>query len=74
MVVSELIEKLKEFDPKSVVLVSGYEFGLEDDFTVTENIVKIGYNAEEMYGGCHEKTDKEIGHADNIVNAVCIER
>ena len=54
MKVKELIEKLKEFDPDTRIVVDGYEGGV-DDLLELENIkIKLDVN-KAWYYGSHEE-------------------
>lgn len=51
--VSELIEELKKYDPKTIVSTDGYEGGVTDAVNVSLVDVALNYN-EESYNGEHE--------------------
>jgi hypothetical protein len=54
MTVGELIAKLQEFDQNTMVVVDGYEGGVDELTTVQTVSIALGYNVEGWYYGDHE--------------------
>jgi len=62
MKVSELIEQLKTFDPDLMVIVDGYEGGVDEPEPPKEILVRLNVNNDHWYYGKHEAahaTDEE---------------
>jgi hypothetical protein len=59
MNVKELIEKLSHFDPELMVIVSGYEGGVDEVNNVGKVNVKLNVNTEWYYG------KHEVPHSDS---------
>jgi len=58
MNVKQLIEKLSTYDPETMVIIGGYEGGVDEAHQAGE--VKIKLNAyTEWYYGKHEVTDRD---------------
>jgi len=53
MNVSELIEELKKCNPNAMVIVSGYEGGVDEVNSVNNTTIKLNQN-DEWYYGKHE--------------------
>ena len=53
MTVGELIQKLQEYDPETMVVVNGYEGGVNACSSCKEESIKLGVNSEWYYGN-HE--------------------
>ena len=53
MNVKELIEKLSQYDPETMVIRSGYEGGVEEVSEVAETTILENVNSEWYYGS-HE--------------------
>jgi len=58
MKVKELIEKLQRCDPETMVVVNGYEGGVNPCCVCKEKHIKLGVNSEWYYGN-HEIVDSE---------------
>ena len=56
MKVKYLIEKLQRYDPEQMVVVSGYEGGVNACGFCREKFIKLGVNTEWYYGN-HEIVD-----------------
>ena len=56
MNVGELIEKLQRYDPETMVVVNGYEGGVNACSVCREKSIKLGVNSEWYYGN-HEIVD-----------------
>ena len=66
MNVKELIEKLKEFDQESMVIVAGYEGG-HDEITGCKPIgLRLNVNDSWYYGRHEESTDHDNCKVDCI--------
>jgi len=63
MKVSELIEELKQHDPKKMVVITGYEGGEDELADVKEVKLRLNVNSE-WYYGAHEIDDQ--GDCDAI--------
>lgn len=71
MTAGELIEYLQEFDPKTRVLVKGYEGGF-DDIEVTEPIpVLLNVHTEWWYGK-HDRPSLEDTSSKKPIEAILI--
>lgn len=53
MTVKHLIEKLQRYDPETMVVVNGYEGGVNACSVCREKYIKLGVNSEWYYGN-HE--------------------
>jgi hypothetical protein len=53
MKVKELIEQLQKFDPETLVMVEGYEGGIDYPNEPFETLVRLNVN-EDWYYGKHE--------------------
>lgn len=53
MKVKHLIEKLQRYDPETMVVVNGYEGGVNACSVCREKFIKLGVNSEWYYGN-HE--------------------
>lgn len=53
MTVGELIKRLQEYDPETMVVVNGYEGGVNACSSCKEESIKLGANSEWYYGN-HE--------------------
>lgn len=53
MTVKHLIEKLQRYDPETMVVVNGYEGGVNACSVCREKFIKLGVNSEWYYGN-HE--------------------
>lgn len=53
MKVKHLIEKLQRYDPETMVVVNGYEGGVNACSVCREKYIKLGVNSEWYYGN-HE--------------------
>jgi hypothetical protein len=58
MKVKELIQKLQEYDPETMVVVNGYEGGVNACSVCREESIKLGVNSEWYYGN-HEIVEEE---------------
>jgi hypothetical protein len=58
MKVKELIEKLQGYDPETMVVVNGYEGGVNACSSCKEEHIKLGVNSEWYYGN-HEIVEEE---------------
>lgn len=61
MIVSELVELLKQRDPNLRVFVQGYEWGFHDVEldNISENLVELDHwKGEGGYGGPHERVGR----------------
>ncbi len=59
MKVSELIELLRQQDPEALVVVDGYEAGLDDDVSVVARMIALNAHKDKWYLGRHDTaTDK----------------
>jgi len=77
MTVAELIEELLTFDQESIVMVSGYEYGVQEDFGVGSNKIQLDYYGEKDFGGNHRVMDYDDDFDDReltIISAVVISR
>lgn len=61
MKVKELIKELQQYDPEQLVVVNGYEGGVNACSSCEEVSVKLGVNSEWYYGN-HEivRNDEEF--------------
>ena len=57
MNVKELIEKLKQYDPETMVIRSGYEGGCGEVTEVEETTIVLNVNAEWYYGPHEESSE-----------------
>lgn len=58
MNVKELIEKLSQYDPETLVVVSGYEGGVTQKMVVFEKEISLNvYDESEWWYGEHEISD-----------------
>jgi hypothetical protein len=79
MTVGELIAKLQEFDQNMMVVVDGYEGGVEDVEFVQTTDIALNFNANTWYYGKHEPvtddylTDEEK-EKHTVVTAVYLPR
>ena len=64
MKVSELIERLKQHDPEKMVVILGYDFGVDKPTDVKEVNLMLNVNTE-WYYGAHEIDDQ--GDCDAIL-------
>lgn len=69
MTVKQLIEKLQQYNPETMVVVNGYEGGVNACSVCREELIKLGVNSEWYYGN-HEITNDE---EDFDCNAVLIQ-
>lgn len=53
MTVKHLIEKLQRYDPETMIVVNGYEGGVNACSVCREKYIKLGVNSEWYYGN-HE--------------------
>jgi len=79
MKVGELIAKLQEFDQDMMVIVDGYEGGVDELRHVQTASIALGYNAESWYYGDHEVvTDSTLSPEEKekypVVTAVFLPR
>lgn len=58
MKVKHLIEKLQRYDPETMVVVNGYEGGVNACSVCREKYIKLGVNSEWYYGN-HEIVEEE---------------
>jgi hypothetical protein len=58
MNVKQLIEKLSTYDPEMMVIISGYEGGVNEASSVGQVKIKLDYHSEWYYGK-HEVTDRD---------------
>jgi len=74
MLVEELIAQLQQYDPKLLVITSGYEGGLKEITGTGLNKIALNVNTEWYYGE-HESVD-DFGYRDlssyTQVDAVCV--
>lgn len=49
MNIKELIEKLKQFDPETLVVVDGYEKGLDDINNIKKTIIRLNPQPQPEY-------------------------
>lgn len=61
MTVKQLIQKLEQFDPNHMVIIHGYEGGVDEATRVSEVPIKLNVN-EQWYYGSHETVEKEEEH------------
>ncbi len=54
MNVAELIDILKRQDPEALVVVDGYEAGLDDEIRVTAQGIELNAHADEYWNGRHK--------------------
>lgn len=54
MKVAELIEFLKLQDPDALVVVDGYENGLDDDVSVMASAIELNVHDDEWWFGRHD--------------------
>jgi hypothetical protein len=61
MKVKELIEKLQKFDPELLVMVDGYEDGIDEPQDPVEVLIKLNKHDEWYYGkhAMHHVTDED---------------
>jgi hypothetical protein len=57
MNVRQLIEKLSEYDPETMVIRAGYEGGVAEVSHVEVTTIKLNVNTEWYYGS-HEETSE----------------
>lgn len=81
MNVKDLIEKLSQYNPETLVVVSGYEGGVTETFVVSENEVSLNvYDESESWCGEHEIAtfsnyiEEKDGKVFDKTNAVLILR
>ena len=60
MKVKELIQRLQEYDPETMVVVHGYEGGVNACSSLQEEHIKLGVNSEWYYGNHEIVHDKEF--------------
>jgi hypothetical protein len=58
MTIAELIEALSQFDPSTLVVVSGYEGGYNDVVSVTKASIQLNVNHSWFYGA-HGSNDHQ---------------
>lgn len=61
MKVKNLIAELQQFDPDLMVVVSGYEGGVEEAQATSEHTIALNVN-ESWYYGPHEMINEEDRH------------
>lgn len=66
MTVKELIEKLKDVDPKLRVVISGYEGGVNDLTYIEEINIRLNVNEEWFYGS-HEQVDDDEKYDEKAI-------
>lgn len=59
MLVQELIDALELCNPDAVVVVRGYEFGVDDINSIQKTAVRLNVHSEDSYGGPHELSSDE---------------
>jgi len=69
MTVGELIAKLQEFDQDMMVIVDGYEGGVDELRHVQTASIALGYNAESWYYGDHEIVYNTQGEKTKIISS-----
>jgi hypothetical protein len=84
MNIKELIEKLKQFDPETLVVVNGYEEGQDDINNIEEITIALNPNKQSnWYEGkyCNESCFIPIGDYDvdypkpkNVIKAIILDR
>jgi hypothetical protein len=79
MTVGELIAKLQEFDQNMMVVVDGYEGGVDELTTTMPVSIALGYNADGWWYGDHEVvTDSTLSLEEKekypVVTAVLLPR
>lgn len=62
MKVNELIERLKEFDPETMVIVNGYEDGYDEIVNVKEKMIDLNVHSEWYYGSHDDGEEKKAIH------------
>lgn len=75
MKVSELIEQLRQRDPDAMIVIRGYEGGVNEAYKLIDCKVGLNYN-DEWYYGKHEvinpRDQEDIYKNYKITNAVQI--
>lgn len=66
MTTSELIEKLKQFSPDTLVVIAGYENNFNDVLNIKEVKLKLNVS-EHWYEGAHEESG-----SDDSVSAIAL--
>lgn len=61
MKVKDLIAQLQTYDPDIMVVVSGYEGGVEEAWGTSEHTIALNVN-EDWYYGSHELINEEDRH------------
>lgn len=61
MKVKDLIAQLQTYDPDLMVVVSGYEGGVEEAGYTSEHTIALNVN-EDWYYGSHEMINKDDQH------------
>lgn len=56
MNVKQLIDKLQQYNPDTMVIVNGYEGGVDECMTCNEKFIELDVNSESWYGK-HEIVD-----------------
>lgn len=75
MTIAELIERLKKFDQTSLVIIDGYEGGLEDVERIVEEKIYLNYNLHINVFGPHMVCDgMEDEDAYEIAHALILSR
>jgi hypothetical protein len=69
MTVKQLIEELQQYNPETMVVVNGYEGGVNACSSCKERFIKTGVNSEWYYGNHEIANDGE----DFDCNAVLIQ-
>ncbi len=55
MKVADLIEFLNRQDPEALVVVDGYEDGLDDDVSVVAAPIELNVHEDEWWNGRHDR-------------------
>jgi len=65
MKIKELIEQLQKFDPEMLVMVQGYEGGIDAPGKLYQTPVRLNVHDEWYYG------DHEVHHVTDTLKADC---
>lgn len=72
MQVKELIHLLQQHDPEAMVVVDGYEGGLDEPYPPVEVKIRLNINPEDYYGS-HERVQNEESDVQGV-KAIYLQR
>jgi hypothetical protein len=66
MKVAELIEFLNLQDPEALVVVDGYEDGLDDDVSVVAVPIELNAHEDEWWNGRHDTANAKTSASNQV--------